>query len=117
MPVKMKNKVPERRCALRADRVIAVQHRLIKRNAKKLDNNWSLSTTQNMSASGMLFVSTQPYQTGDVIEVSVVMSGVIDVVKGNAEVVRVTERGHTAFNVAVKFIAEKPKNRPAKSHF
>lgn len=116
MPVKKTSVVTERRCAPRANRVVAISHRLIKRNAQKLDSSWSLSTTQNMSLTGMLFLSDKPYKIGDIVEVSVVISGVIDIVKGSAQVVRVVENGHTSFDIAVKFIEEKQKARSAKSH-
>ncbi len=116
MPAKMMTNPAERRCALRANRVVAIQHRLIKRHSKKLDSSWSLSTTQNMSISGMLFLSDKPYKVGDVVEVSVVMSGIIDIVKGSAQVVRVVEGGDTSYDIAVRFITEKPKSRSAKAH-
>lgn len=116
MPVKKDIASSERRRALRANRVVAIEHRLLKRGAKKLAGTWSLSTTRNMSISGMLFLSDKPYKVGDLIEVSVVISGVIDIVKGCAQVVRVIEGGDTSFNIAVKFIHEKQKARSAKLH-
>lgn len=69
-----------------------------------------------MSASGLLFLSDTPYIAGDTVELSVVISGVIDIVKGCAKVVRVTESGNKTFDVAVKLIPEKSKSRSAKAH-
>ncbi|MBF0618563.1 MAG: PilZ domain-containing protein [Candidatus Omnitrophica bacterium] len=106
----------ERRLAIRADRVIAIKHRLIKRQSKKADAFWSLSTTKNMSITGILFLSDTEYKAGDILEVSVVMSGIIDIVNGPAQVVRVAENGDTSYDVAVKFIEMKPPARSAKSH-
>ncbi|MBF0594052.1 MAG: PilZ domain-containing protein [Candidatus Omnitrophica bacterium] len=106
----------ERRQAIRASRVIAIEHRLVKRNLTKARSNWSLSTTKNMSVSGILFLSSIPYKVGDIVEVSVAISGVIDIAKGNAKVIRVVENGDTSFDVAVKFITKPAKKRPAKTH-
>jgi hypothetical protein len=107
----------ERRSMVRADRIVAVKHRLIERNSKLLPGAWSLSTTRNMSASGLLFLSDTSYKKGDTLEMSVVISGVIDIVKGNARVVRVVENGDTSFDVAVQYISKPVRKRPAKSHF
>ena len=63
-----------------------------------------------------LGLSDIPYKAGDLVEVSVVISGVIDIVKGLAEVVRVIENGDTSFDIAVRFIQNKAKTRPAKKH-
>ncbi len=116
MTLKKISPFDDRRQALRANRVVAIKHRLIQRNAKKSEGSWSLSTTRNMSYNGILFLSDTSYKVGDIVEVSVVISGVIDVVKGNAKVVRFQENGDTSFDVAVKLIQPKTKNRSAKKH-
>ncbi len=72
----------ERRDSIRAKRIITVRHRLVERNAKKTESMWQLSTTENMSLSGLLFVSALAYHMGDVIELQVVMSGVLDIFNG-----------------------------------
>jgi len=69
-----------------------------------------------MSHSGLLFLSTVPYRKGDVLEIQVVMSGVIEIYHGQAEVVRVTEVGNTSFDVGVKNVLPKAPPRKAKSH-
>lgn len=108
--------VNERRLSARASRVVAIEHRLLFRNTKKAETSWSLSTTRNMSFTGLLFLSSVPYKIGDLVDVSVVISGVIDIVKGPAEVVRVIENGDTSFDIAVRFLLEKTKSRSAKKH-
>lgn len=106
----------ERRGSLRASRVVAVKHRLFKRGRNKSESVWSLSSTKNMSVSGLLFMSPVPYEPGDVIELEVVMSGMIDIYSGLAQVVRIHESSATAFDVAAKYVEVKFKSRPAKRH-
>ena len=114
--VKINAPSSERRAAIRANRVIAIQHRLIKRDVRKTTPCWSLSTTKNMSITGLLFLSDIPYRVGDTLEISVVISGVIDILNGLARVVRVIEDGDTSYDIAVRFLIDKPKRRPAKKH-
>ncbi|NTV28512.1 MAG: PilZ domain-containing protein [Candidatus Omnitrophica bacterium] len=109
-------KFNERRDSVRADRVVAVQHRLVKRTGRKQAATWSLSTTKNMSLGGLLFLSAIPYKSGDIIELEVVMSGVIDIYKGLARVVRTQESSSTSFDVAVQYVEVKFKSRAAKTH-
>ena len=106
----------ERRNGVRANRVIAVKHCLIKRGGRKYEPHWSLSTTKNMSVSGILFMSEIEYNPGDVLELEVVMSGMIDVYKGPAEVVRSRLASYTSYDIAAKYLEVKPPSRPAKSH-
>ena len=112
----MKNpKFYERRKYIRAKRVLSIQHRLYKRRGKLIKNSWHLSTTENMSVSGLLFSSVVPYQKGDMIELEVVMSGVLSVFKGQAKVLRVEQRRYGTYSaVAVKFL--KPA-RKVKRHY
>ncbi len=69
-----------------------------------------------MSYSGLLFLSSRPYHLGDIIELQVVMSGVIDIYNGRAEVTRVHEISAVAFDIGVRFILARPAVRPAKMH-
>lgn len=108
--------VVERRNGERVNRVIAIRHRLVKRTGRKAPTEWSLSTTKNMSHSGLLFLSSIPYRKGDILEIQVVMSGVIDVYRGKAQVMRVIEVGDTAFDVGVRNVLPKAPPRKAKSH-
>ena len=109
--------VVERRKGERVSRVVAIRHRLIKRFGRKSSSQWSLSTTKNMSHSGLLFLSSVPYRKGDILELQVVMSGIIEVYRGQAQVVRVIEVGNTSFDVGVKNLLPKAPPRKAKSHF
>jgi hypothetical protein len=106
----------ERRIGERVNRVVAVRHRLIRRVGRKSPSDWSLSTTKNMSHSGLLFMSAVPYRKGDVLELQVVMSGLIDIYNGQAIVVRVVEIGSASFDIAVKYVSRRAKTRKARSH-
>ena len=108
--------VVERRHGERVSRVVAIRHRLVSRSALKTPLEWSLSTTKNMSHSGVLFLSAIPYRKGDILDIHVVMSGIIDIFKGRVEVVRVTEIGNTLFDVGVRNMPPKVPPRKAKSH-
>jgi hypothetical protein len=107
----------ERRQTVRADRVFAIKHCLVRRNARSAPGLCALSTTRNMSATGLLFLSETFYKVGDIIHVNVVVSGIVDVVNGNARVVRVVENGSTSFDVAVHFIQDVPPKRAVKSYY
>ncbi len=106
----------ERRNGERVNRIFAVRHRLVRRPGSRSISDWSLSSTRNMSHSGLLFLSATSYRRGDVLELQVVMSGVIDVYNGRAEVMRVKEISAAAFDVGVKYIPAKLSTRSAKSH-
>lgn len=105
----------ERRDSVRAKRIITVRHRLVEHNGKKIDSLWQLSTTENMSLSGLLFVSALTYHADDIIELQVVMSGVLDIFNGYGKVVRSSRNKGGYYHVAVKYVNLKPKKRPAKS--
>ena len=70
MPIKH-NLFEERRDSVRAKRIITVRHRLIKHNNRKVNSMWQLATTENMSLSGLLFVSALVYHPGDIVELQV----------------------------------------------
>jgi len=106
----------ERRDSIRAKRIITVRHRLVKHNNRKTDSMWQLATTENMSLSGLLFVSALAYHLGDIVELQVVMSGVLDIFNGYGKVVRVSHKKGGHYHVGVKYVDLKPKrHRPAKS--
>jgi hypothetical protein len=117
---KRSKSIEERRQGLRADRVIALQHRLVKRGGRKAEAVWSLSTTRNMSYSGLLFMSAQPYKEGDVIELEIVLAGMIDIYNGLAEVVRVRSIESDQYDIGARYIHVKfqPRtaSRKAKTH-
>jgi len=105
----------DRRDSIRAHRIITVRHRLVKQKGSKNSNPWQLSVTENMSLSGLLFVSAIAYDKGDLVEVEVVMSGILDIFNGYGEVVRVNHHKGGHYLVAIKYVdlKPKPKNRPA----
>ena len=106
----------ERRGAVRARRTLAIQHRLIKSHSKYVSVDWNLSTTRDMSVTGILFASHVPYRTGDILEIEVTMSGVIEIFKSFAKVVRVIKYTPTSFDIAIKLVELKARSRSAKSH-
>lgn len=105
----------DRRDSVRVKRIVTVRHRLHKRGSKKHDDIWQLSTTEDMSYSGLLFASVLPYQPADILELEVVMSGVLFLFKGYGSVVRVSENRKGYYQVAVKYADLKGRHRDAKS--
>jgi hypothetical protein len=99
----------ERRDSVRTRRIITVRHKLVRHNNRKVDSMWQLSATENMSLSGLLFVSVLPYHINDIIELQVVMSGVIDIFNGYGKVVRFSRHKGGYYNVAVKYVDLKSK--------
>ena len=93
----VKTSAKERRQAARAKRILSIQYRLHKSLIKNADRSWHLSTTHDMSATGLSFLSEVPYLVDDVLELHVVMSGVLDVFKGYGQVVRVERKETGAF--------------------
>ena len=112
----VKQSVAERRQAVRAKRVLSIQYRLEKSRFKTTDKEWHLSTTQDMSIAGLSFLSDTAYNPGDILEVKVIMSGILDIYSGLVKVVRVERKKGAAFYfIGVKFSDSKLKNRKAKS--
>jgi len=114
MPTK-KDPFEERRDSFRAKRIITVRHRLVKHRSRKVNSMWQLATTENMSLSGLLFVSALTYHLNDIIELQVVMSGVLDIFNGFGKVVRVNRSKSGYYHVAVRYVDLKSKRRPAKT--
>ena len=111
------NSFEERRDSVRAPRIITVRHRLVKHKSKRVESMWQLSTTENMSLSGLLFVSAYAYGAGDIVELQVVMSGVLDIFNGYGQVMRVLRNKGGHYHVGVKYVDLKQKNRSAKTLF
>ena len=114
MPIKQ-NSFEERRDSVRAKRIVTVRHRLVKHKNRKVESMWQLATTENMSLSGQLFVSALAYHAGDIIELQVVMSGVLDIFNGFGKVIRATRNKGGYYQIGVKYVDLKPKSRSAKS--
>ena len=94
----------ERRQHIRVARSLAMQFRLKKSRFKGGDTDtWHLSMTTDMSVGGIAFESSVPFAVTDILELQVVMSGVIDVVKAEGKVVRVEEKPEVnGYSVAVE---------------
>lgn len=113
--VKQVNK--ERRQFIRAKRVLSIQFSLHKSNRKNVDKTAHLSTTHDMSVGGLTFYTDQEFKTGDVLNVHVMMSGMLDIFKGKGRVKRVERRRNAAhYLVAIQFLDNPPQKRSAKRH-
>jgi len=107
----------ERRSWVRAKRVLSIQYRLSQSKRKSVSKEWNLSTTQDMSLGGLTFYTDAEYKAGDVLEIHVVMSGILDIFKGFGKVVRAQKKKSGGyFTVAIKFLENKTKVREAKSY-
>jgi hypothetical protein len=117
MSLEQHNDFQDRRDSVRAKRIITVRHRLAKHNGRKVNSHWQISVTEDMSLSGLLFVSALAYEAADIIEVEVVMSGILDIFKGYGEVVRTVRHKSGHYQIAIKYVDLKPKTktRSAKS--
>lgn len=115
MSLNQSSNYDDRRDSIRANRIVTVRHRCVKHKGKKVSNPWQISLTENMSLSGLLFVSPIGYEKEDIIEIEVVMSGILDIFKGFGEVIRSTQHKAGHYYIAVKYVDLKPKTRSAKS--
>ena len=105
----------ERRDGVRVKRIVTVRHRLHKRDNKTREDIWQLATTQDMSYSGLLFMSVLPYKINDTVELQVVMSGVLYLFNGYGRVIRVSGNDKDSYQIAVKYVDLKSRHRDAKS--
>lgn len=113
----VKRKAEERRSSVRAKRVLSIQYRLVNTKRKGANLAWHLSATEDMSIGGLSFYTDCEYRIDDTLQILVVMSGVLDIFKGNAKVVRVEKKKTGAYYlVAVKFVDKNGRSRSAKRH-
>ena len=109
----------DKRGALRARRILSIQHRLFQSiNSKELADGgqWSVSMTRDMSVGGIGFYSEEQYKEGDILELNVVMSGVLDVLKGYGRVVRAEEKTPFGYLTAIQFVEKiEDKQEAAKT--
>ena len=105
----------ERRDSIRAKRIVSVKHRLARHNDRKASGPRQMSLTEDMSASGLLFVSAMGYEKGDWLEVQVVMSGIVDIFNGFGQVVRSSSHKGGFYYVAIKYVDLKPKMKTRKA--
>ena len=111
----VKSMVKERRSYSRATRILSIEYRLYKSRRQHNDPNWHLSTTEDVSAAGLSFYSDYEYRPGDILDVRVVMSGLLEVFKGQCEVVRAEQKRLGAcFLVALRFADQAAKPTPAR---
>ena len=111
----VKNSTEDRRRAIRAPRILSIRHRLYKRNGKITDSPWYISITENMSVTGILFNSAAPYMVNDIMEMEVVLSGVLDIFKGYARVVRVNKKeAGVVYSIAVTLVDLKTRGQRFK---
>lgn len=105
----------ERRNFSRAKRVMTIEYRLA--SDEKNHSAWHISSTKDMSVSGLTFISVIPLKNNDRLDVRVAMSGLIDIFNGQAKVVRVEQRKNsTTCFIAIQFIDSTLKKRLAKSY-
>ncbi len=108
----IQSKIDERRSAIRAKRILSIYHRPTKKSSA---STWHLSTTEDMSLLGLAFTTEQSYTTGEILELRVVMSGVLDIFNGYGTVVRSEKKGGDYYKAAIKFSDLKAK-RSAKTY-
>ena len=105
----------DRRQTLRAKRILSIQFRIVKSKVRNYHPEWHLSTTHDMSYSGLAFLSDIPVQVDDILELNVVMSGILDIYKGFGKVVRIEKKETGAFYlVGIKFVQHPPAAAKAK---
>ena len=108
--------IKERRGCSRAARILSIEYRLYKSRRQHSDPNWHLSTTEDVSPEGLSFYSEHEYHLGDILDVRVVMSGLLEVFKGQCEVVRAEQKRLGAcFFIALRFASfgQTAKSAPA----
>lgn len=108
--------IKERRNFPRAQRILSIEYRLFRSRHQYADKSWHLSTTEDVSAEGLSFYSDHEYRPGDVLDVRVVMSGLLEVFRGRGEVVRAEQKHIGAcFFIALRFsnVRENDKHFPA----
>lgn len=106
--------IKERRSCSRATRILSIEYRLYKSGRRHSDPNWHLSTTEDVSPEGLSFYSDYEYRPGDILDVRVVMSGLLEVFKGQCEVVRAEQKRLGAcFFIALRFAGQDAGTSPA----
>lgn len=108
----VKQGVEEKRRWVRAERILCIEFRLVKSKKRNLDKSWGLSMTKDMSAGGIAFYTDREFFLGDILELHVTMSGILNILSGLAEVVRIERKKTGAFYlVAVKMLEKDPRRK------
>ncbi|MBU0468519.1 MAG: PilZ domain-containing protein [Candidatus Omnitrophica bacterium] len=103
----------ERRYCPRAKRIMSIEYRLVTTKRASADKNWHLSITQDMSCNGLTFYSEQELKKDEILDVNVIMSGILEIYKGQCKVVRV-ERKNTGANFLTAITFEKKVSKAPK---
>ena len=74
-----------------------------------MNRDWCLSTTYDMSFGGVCFYTDQPLVVGDILDIDVVMSGVLQIFKGKAKVVRIEKKKCAVFFLTAVELLKKKK--------
>ncbi len=115
----VKQALSERRRHIRAKRILSIQFKLAKGQKRRVDRSLGLSTTQDLGAGGLSFYTDREYCAGDILDLHIIMSGVLDIYKGQAQVVRIgRKKSGACFLAAVKFIEKEQtqkRNRKYRS--
>ena len=112
----VKASAKERRQSPRAKRVLSIEFSRAKATGKKVEAESHLSTTEDMSLGGLAFYTEYEYKKGDILNLRVVMSGILDIFKGKAKVVRIEKKRGNYFLVGVEFLDKPKRSRSAKSY-
>ncbi len=108
--------VEEKRRWVRAERILCIEFRLVKSKRRNSDKSWGLSMTKDMSAGGIAFYTDREFSLGDTLELRVTMSGILNILSGLAEIVRIERKKTGAFYlVAVKMLEKDLKTKREKS--
>jgi len=111
----IKQKIAERRQWVRAKRVLSIQYRLLKSKFKNTDKEWHLAMTEDMSIGGLAFLTDSPYHVGDTLEIKVVMSGVLDIFIGTAQIVAIQSNKNSAYHIfGIKYLKASTKKKAGK---
>lgn len=111
----VKQVIKERRNHPRAKRILSIEYRLHKSKSALGEQEWHLSTTEDISAEGVSFYSDHEYLLGDILEIRVVMSGLLEIFKGKGEIVRLEQkRTGACFFIALRLADTKTKNSPSQ---
>ncbi len=94
---------PERRRYPRIERILSIQYRLKKSKQKNADKTtWYNSNTHDMSVEGVSFVAPRPFFPGDILELQVVMSGVLNVVSAEGKIVRIEDKKRGKYLIGIQ---------------
>ena len=111
----VKPMIKERRGYSRAKRILSIEYRLYKSRRQPTDQEWHLSTTEDISPESLSFYSDYEYHPGDILDVRVVMSGLLEVFKGQGEVTRVEQkRLGECFFIALRLAGQDARRRPGE---